>query len=449
MEDTLWDQNDDIINTIIEDYRSIIKVDLKTGMAYIIKSKNNVSSCKKKMLWEEYLKQEVAFETYKDDLVILWQMTLDNLKSYYTQHTSLFPLEMRSISNKSSVYDWIKVTASPISNSKEELLITTKITNEDHMLHKIIDLHVYNNLDYFVLLDINHNAYTMFSGNSQTPLPPQSGEDYESEVKRYNDTFCVSEEKDIVTENMKLSKVISELKKNNVYGFSAGFFDLQNQYRRSRIQFSYYDEAAGLVVITRTDVTQLYLEEREKEKKLANALREAKHDPMTNLYNNKATSELIENALTHQYRSQAVMLFIDIDNFKLVNDTLGHQNGDEIISFIAKKLINIASKDGIAGRIGGDEFLLFLPVNVDMDEIKKYAQEICNILQQCSVVGIQHLPVSCSAGISVYPQDGTTYKELLNKSDQALYDAKRHGKQRYSFYSNAIQNKRGFSYKAI
>lgn len=434
------DQSDLILKMLIEDYQSVFQVDLDTGNVQVLKTKDNIVTDNSNFSWQKS-REEIFSQIYKDDKYLLKKLSLENMREYYDKQTSLFPFEIRSI-NEEKVYDWIKVNARIVKGAKKELLITTQITNENHMLQKIIDLYVLNNLDYFVLIDINHNSYTMFNGNPKSPLPPESGIDYENDVKQYNKRFVVPEELEETNNNMMIQNILKKLEIDDVFEFTAGFFDLQGQYHRSRIQFSYYDKLAGLVVITRTDITQIYLDEGEKERRLANALREAKHDAMTNLYNSKAANELIKNAVLHQYRAKAVLFFVDLDNFKLVNDTLGHQVGDKVICHVAKKLMDLASKEGIAGRIGGDEFVLFLPVTSTMERVEEYAQQICHSLYDCNIVKDKNLPVSCSVGIATYPKDGTTYKELLLKSDQALYDAKRHGKNCFSFYSSVLENKK-------
>lgn len=430
-----------IMYTLIEDYQSIIKVDLKSGEALIVKSKNKIPNIETIVQWEEYI-HEIAKEIHKNERDSLECLSINKLKEYYHHLEEFEPFEIRSI-NQQNTYDWIKVFVSIINNEKEQVLITTKETNESHMMGKIIDKYVYNNLDYFVLIDINKNTYRMFSGNANTPMPPEEGDNYEIEVTSYNDQFVVPEERKEITEKMMIKNIRDNLANNDIYEFSAGVFDAVGNYHRSRVQFSYYDRDEGLVIMTRADITKIYLEEGEKERKLAQALRDAKHDSLTNLYNSKATSELISNALQYQYRAQAVLFFIDLDNFKLVNDTLGHQVGDEVICFVAKKLLSIANKDGIAGRVGGDEFVLFLPVTSDMNQIEKYAREICDVLCENVKLKYQNLPVSSSVGISIYPNDGTTYRELLYKSDQALYDAKRTGKNQFSFFTQGMVEENG------
>lgn len=425
-----------VLDTLIKDYRSVLKVNLDSGYVEVVKTQDE-SLKNKSIFWEDYV-AHIFSEIYEEDSTFLKNLSTEQVCAYYNNENTLFPFEIR-VMNKEKKYDWIKVSARVIDSERRELLITTQTDNKNHMMQKIIDLYVLNNLDYFVLVDAHSGSYKMFSGNPNSLLPPESGMDYEHDVREYNKSQVVPEEEEEVTENMMLANVLEKLEEQDVYEFTAGFFDLQNEYHRSRVQFSYYDRSAGLFVITRTDITQIYLDEGEKERKLAKALREAKHDSLTQLYNNKESRKLIKNAIQHRYRAEAVLCFIDLDNFKLVNDTLGHQIGDQVICHVAQKLRGISGKDGIAGRLGGDEFVLFLPVTSTMDNILGYVQSICDSLSDCIALSGQQLPVSCSVGISVYPNDGTGFEELLLKSDQALYDAKRHGKNCYSFYSDTME----------
>ena len=178
-----------------------------------------------------------------------------------------------------------------------------------------------------------------------------------------------------VTANMQIPHIIQMLEQSEIYSFTSGGITTEGNYRRSRVVFLYYDKTAGQILMARTDVTQIYLEEQEKNRQLAEALRSAKHDPMTGVYNQKATGELISRSLQGQYRTMAAILFVDVDNFKKVNDTCGHPKGDELLCFLAESL------EEIAGR------------------------------------------------------DGTDYDTLLRKADEALYTAKRYGKNQYYFYS--------------
>lgn len=428
-----------LIKALSKEYRGILKIDLDRDVVTVLKSQEDPGSVGKIHNWDSFRAHFNECQVFPEDRELVWELSLESLKAFFDGKEQVFPIEIRCLCDD-RLYDWLRFSAERLEGNTRQLLITSRINNEDRILRKIVDLYVYQNFDYFVLLDSEKNSYTMFSGREGTPLPPESGSDYVAEVARYNARYVVPEEVQTVNSRMSVANVKSMLEQNPWYEFTAGFINDEGEYRRSRIQFTYYDKAAGLILITRMDVTQLYLLEMERERELSAALREAQHDPLTGLYNKKATNELVNGTLERRYRAQAALLFIDIDNFKLANDTLGHQNGDRILCHMGSVLSSVAGKDGIAGRIGGDEFLLFLPLTRDIEQIKQYAQQICFVLKSLRDPDIGDLPVSCSVGIAMYPSDGTKYDQLLYKADQALYDAKRYGKCKYAFYSKETKN---------
>lgn len=421
--------SEELLEVLYQDYTSLIMLDFKTLQIHILKAETNAEDVGKSFSIQEYIAIYTRKHVHQDDLEAIEKFTTCLLQGNIKQVEHMVPIELR-YQNNTGKYDWIKVECVRMRDQK--LLMTTRICNEDHMLRKIIDLYVFRNFDFFVLIDATNNTYAMFSGKPGVTLPPIKGS-YEEEVRAYNQKYVVPEDLDFVNEHMMIANIQKELENCSCYEFTAGQLDEHGAYRRSRVQFQYYDRCAQLIITTRLDVTQLYLEESKKERELARALREAKHDAMSDLFNKKATGELVSHALHQQYREQAVIFFIDIDNFKSVNDTMGHLYGDELLRYMGKRLVKIASKDGIAGRLGGDEFLLFLPLS-DMERIKQLAQTICTCLHEFDPEVLENLSVSCSVGISLYPSDGTEYEPLLHKADQALYEAKRKGKHRFAFY---------------
>lgn len=161
-------------------------------------------------------------------------------------------------------------------------------------------------------------------------------------------------------------------------------------------------------------------------------------DPMTGVFNKVVTEQLIDQYLHRGHQDKISALFIiDIDNFKHINDTMGHLSGDKFLTGIACELgKNLRSTD-ILGRIGGDEFLVFLK-GIDRREVaEQKAAKLCTALREVFLENEQNYAVSGSIGISLYPADGATYEELFAKADQALYTAKGKGKDGYAFYETS------------
>lgn len=158
----------------------------------------------------------------------------------------------------------------------------------------------------------------------------------------------------------------------------------------------------------------------------------AKLDSLTGLLNRRECIRRIE-----QYMNEsdllAAFLLIDIDNFKQLNDTMGHLYGDTVLKNISKKLLSIFRRNDVVSRIGGDEFVVFLPDIGEKDNVLPKLKEFQTIFS--SVNTHQEVPViSSSVGVCFYPENGADFTTLFAKADESMYYTKKHGKNNYSFY---------------
>ncbi|MEA4872607.1 MAG: diguanylate cyclase [Synergistaceae bacterium] len=175
----------------------------------------------------------------------------------------------------------------------------------------------------------------------------------------------------------------------------------------------------------------------EQKRKLQSAEEIAMKDPLTQLYNKTSTRDLIESYIGST-QSQGVFMMLDIDNFKRVNDTLGHLYGDAVLSELAHTLKSLFRDSDITGRIGGDEFVVFMTNVKETAVARKKAERILNAFKRSfRKEGVEY-GISCSIGISLYPWNGTTYEKLLQKADLSLYFSKSSGKNQYNFYSDSM-----------
>lgn len=163
-------------------------------------------------------------------------------------------------------------------------------------------------------------------------------------------------------------------------------------------------------------------------------------DPMTNLLNKVAIKFTIDNYLMSKV-DEAVhaMLLIDIDNFKKVNDTLGHIMGDTAIQDIADCLKDVFRISDYLGRVGGDEFVIFMK-NINKEAVRQKAAELCSEIYHTYKNKKGHVQVSCSVGIAYYPYDGNDYDELFSKADLAMYFSKLNGGNFAASYEEIIEN---------
>ncbi|HQS37375.1 MAG: hypothetical protein B7Y16_03835 [Methylotenera sp. 24-45-7] len=163
----------------------------------------------------------------------------------------------------------------------------------------------------------------------------------------------------------------------------------------------------------------------------------AHHDPLTGLPNRSLLADRCKQAIAEARRrnTQVGLLFIDLDRFKTVNDTLGHIVGDSILESTARKLQNQIRQEDTLARIGGDEFIVLLPALPDGKDASVVASKIVNaFLTPMSNAG-QEIHISTSVGIAIYPENGNDFFELLKSADAAMYQAKKQGKSRYVFAS--------------
>lgn len=188
--------------------------------------------------------------------------------------------------------------------------------------------------------------------------------------------------------------------------------------------------AEGYLVIL-LDVTDKYLVS-EKIRYLA------KHDTLTGLPNRSFFREQLAQALSAVITNgnMCAVLFIDLDGFKTINDTLGHDIGDTVLQITAERLTTAIRSSDTAARIGGDEFTVILTNIIDENEISIIAQKIVTILALPMVIADREATVTSSVGISICPKDGSDAEILLTRADSAMYEAKRSGKNGYRFYSD-------------
>ncbi len=166
-------------------------------------------------------------------------------------------------------------------------------------------------------------------------------------------------------------------------------------------------------------------------------------DPLTGLTNRRWFSEQADRALErcHRRNKRLAILLIDLDNFKEINDTMGHEKGDEILIVVAKRLksalrqsdaMTLSTED--TARYGGDEFILMLEAFDDIDDVIKATERILQEVNEPVVLNEHTFHPGCSIGVSIFPDDGQSVANLIRQADVALYQAKQSGKGCTRFY---------------
>lgn len=171
----------------------------------------------------------------------------------------------------------------------------------------------------------------------------------------------------------------------------------------------------------------------ERSKELEN---KADTDLLTGISNKMASEKQIKDYIAHSPNSMAVMIVMDIDNFKKVNDTMGHAFGDEVIKSVGSQLKSMFRLSDVVGRLGGDEFVVLLKNIKDDASIERECKKLEDCFHRFEVGEYVKYSVTASIGAAVFPRDAQTFETLYKAADSALYTAKKRGKNQLAFYKD-------------
>ena len=169
---------------------------------------------------------------------------------------------------------------------------------------------------------------------------------------------------------------------------------------------------------------------------------QAYHDALTGLANRQLFMDRLEHSLTLARRddSMTAVLFLDLDNFKRVNDTEGHKGGDELLIKMVERINHRLREQDTLARIGGDEFVILVELVKSKNNIENLCEALLETISKEFIINGRPQYVSSSIGIALYPQDGITPDSLLSNADMAMYDAKNNGKNAYRFYHRKLED---------
>ncbi|WP_123053332.1 sensor domain-containing diguanylate cyclase [Clostridium sp. JN-1] len=224
--------------------------------------------------------------------------------------------------------------------------------------------------------------------------------------------FSATMHKDLVNDNGKFNLKISKLEEDKCKFLFLEFISVTNEFERVN-QLKLYINKLSL----------LNKELKDKEKIIKNL---AYYDKLTGLGNRVLFYEVADKILDNCCRNNHMLglMFIDIDNFKSINDTYGHTVGDSVLAEVADILKKATRKNDVIARFGGDEFLVLLPDIKNFNNYKIIHSRIINTKKRIINLGGNKINVSLSTGVSFYPQDGKSIDELIIKADEAMYIAK-------------------------
>ncbi|MBA2676963.1 MAG: EAL domain-containing protein, partial [Ktedonobacteraceae bacterium] len=180
---------------------------------------------------------------------------------------------------------------------------------------------------------------------------------------------------------------------------------------------------------------------KKSEEQLVEMSHSAQHDVLTNLPNRLLLYDRITHAISFakRQRKQLAVLFVDLDHFKRINDSLGHAIGDQLLQSVAGRLIASVRRSDTVSRLGGDEFVVLLSQVEHAEDAAFTARKILTALTAPHQIDQTELNINVSIGITTYPGDGKDAQSLMNSADAAMYDAKEHGRNNYQFFKPDLQ----------
>ena len=186
---------------------------------------------------------------------------------------------------------------------------------------------------------------------------------------------------------------------------------------------------------------QTIAEEREKSELTMTHL--ATHDFLTNLPNRMQLSDRITQAIAFvkRHNEKLAVLFLDLDRFKIVNDTLGHAIGDQLLQAVAQRLKSAIRSSDIISRHGGDEFIIVLSEVSQEKALALNVEEIHEIITVPYSIAGHDLLIGTTIGISIFPQDGEDAETLICNADDAMYYAKENGRNKYQFFGQEVRTR--------
>lgn len=421
-----------LVDVIGKLYFMIAEIELNSGKGWILKNELRREYEGNFYSWSALLLEKLP-EIYPEDRPkMLISLSLDSLAGMADRREHGRRLELR-LMRENGLPGWMEVEISVISYEERKLLVTARNIAEQRLFQNIVELYVYSSCDYFIYVDLRKNQYEMLWGREGEPtIPPRRSADYVCTFMMYIDENVVEEDRERMKREILPDNILTVLEQKKEHACYYGLMEPGRGYTRKRIQYLYYDRTTQTVLLSRTDVTVLFLESKRQNEALRCAEKQAQRDPLTDIYNQRTIKQLIEEKLVDGSCTEGAFLFIDLDNFKQVNDIQGHQKGDEVLRYVAAAIRgSLRSKHDLIGRVGGDEFIIFIGNLSSRQEIERCAGRLHGAIRRYAELDFS---LTCSIGISRYPQDGVDYETLFKRADAAMYQAKTAGKSGYAWW---------------
>lgn len=375
------------------------------------------------------LLKHIEHNVISEDLPILYQGIADILKD-----DGPVEFAIRTVTLSGGLR-WLQVNGNLYSLSGEEaqivcvlLDITEKKAMEEEMLEQAERLNLIVESEQEIIVDYNAKTDVMMIRKiSRNGMPK------EKIIPKYFEAFDLAPyATDDVDELLSLYRRLLKKPGKGVMECRHKLFSEESRWYH--IALSSISDMDGYV----TRIVGRMLDIQDQKMKEMELTQKAERDSLSGLYNKGAVTDLItESILKSGVDTIHALMIVDLDNFKSVNDTKGHLAGDQLISQVGYRLIETFKGYDIIGRVGGDEFVVFMKDIETIANADILATKLLKELQEPYQLSKGEVSLTCSIGISVYPYHGVNYQELFDKADKAMYFIKDNGKNSYRIYDAA------------
>lgn len=376
----------------------------------------------------KYLKK-VEMSIIPEDLPLYKQAIADVLKD-----DGAVDVEFRTVTGSGGLR-WLHVRGNLYSREGNKYVIVTVIQDiterknvEDELNKQAERLHILSEAEGEQIIDYNAKTDVMVIRSSDSS--GMSKEKIRSSfIEKFDDSTIYDE--DVAYYRSVFRGLLTSPKHETIEYRTKSFDDDYTWYQANLTSLL---GAEGYV----TRVVGRMINIHDKKLKELELLLRAEKDALTGLYNKGATEQLIQNALNDSSNNTLnALMIIDLDNFKEVNDLMGHAQGDQVLVDTANALNDIFKGGDIVGRIGGDEFVVFMKNLNTISSADILANKVVRDVDFSFDYEEKTIHVTCSVGVSISPYHGKEYEELFSKADKAVYTAKANGKCGYRIYDAA------------
>jgi len=348
-----------------------------------------------------------------------------DFKAHLNGETNIYSNKYR-ILYKDNSWSWI-LSRGKVVNSQNDKKTRVVGTNTDITQRELASIIYKNSSQGMFISDSNNNiisanpAFTKITGYELKDVIGLNPKVLSS--KMHDDIFYKKMWSSISTNSYWSGEIKNKKKDGEIYDISLNIN-------------SVFDEKGNI-----DHYVALFMDITEKKRSDKLIFEHTTFDSLTNLYNRDMIKIKLEQEIKKTNRSKLIfaLLFIDLDHFKDVNDTLGHEIGDSLLIESSKRILSVIRGTDFVGRFAGDEFVVILSDLKDITIIEIISNKIIEKLSEPFILGKEKIYISASIGITIYPSDGANPVELLKNAEQAMYKAKKNGRRQYHYYRKSLQ----------